>query len=310
MLQQKTILRNLTNTKTYSAFLSVSLFFLSLHLYAQGPKVKLIVKGNAITEDTVKAAFYLKGGQPFLGTQWTTAGSNIFYNTGNIGIATGSPSEKLSVNGNAIVSGSIFAGYLKGIDNSPATFDSIKVTGLSGTGQRLLAVSGSGNIVTANVNSFGWQLSGNSSTSAATNFLGTTDTADMVFKTNSQERIRITSTGDHPGNVGIGTNDPHKKLHVLTTHTLCVNCPQSHEGIRLEDQIYDSQLNTTDINAWDLQPFASLNFAIKRPNETPKLVITSGGFVGIGTTAPGKTLEVNGTGKFTGDVSLMGNTGI
>ncbi|WP_210149210.1 hypothetical protein [Chryseobacterium scophthalmum] len=47
-----------------------------------------------------------------------------------------------------------------------------------------------------------WNLTGNSGTNASTNFLGTSDTNDLVLKTNNQERFRINSIG----NVGIGTN--------------------------------------------------------------------------------------------------------
>jgi len=50
----------------------------------------------------------------------------------------------------------------------------------------------------------GWNLTGNGGTTAGTNFIGTTDANDLVFKTNSNEQVRITSNG----NVGIGTNSP------------------------------------------------------------------------------------------------------
>lgn len=56
-------------------------------------------------------------------------------------------------------------------------------------------------ITTANANSYTWQLTGNSGTNAATNFLGTTDGVDLAFRTDNTERMRISSSG----NVGIGT---------------------------------------------------------------------------------------------------------
>lgn len=51
-----------------------------------------------------------------------------------------------------------------------------------------------------------WNLTGNSGTSPTTNYLGTSDSQDLVLKTNNLERIRISSTG----NIGIGMNpDPN-----------------------------------------------------------------------------------------------------
>ncbi len=63
-----------------------------------------------------------------------------------------------------------------------------------------------------------WALLGNAGTTAGTNFLGTTDAVDMVFKTNNTEWMRILSTG----NVGIGTSTPGAKIGFpdLTVSTL------------------------------------------------------------------------------------------
>jgi hypothetical protein len=55
-----------------------------------------------------------------------------------------------------------------------------------------------------------WSLFGNAGTNPTTNFLGTTDNKDLVFKTNSFERMRITKDGW----VGIGTVTPKAALEV------------------------------------------------------------------------------------------------
>lgn len=56
--------------------------------------------------------------------------------------------------------------------------------------------------IIANANAQSWNISGNSGTSGSSNFMGTTDNQDLVFKTNNTERIKISSNG----NIGIGTN--------------------------------------------------------------------------------------------------------
>ena len=55
-----------------------------------------------------------------------------------------------------------------------------------------------------------WSLTGNVSTTAGTNFVGTTDSTALVFKTNSSEAMRIASGG----NVGIGDTSPDDLLNI------------------------------------------------------------------------------------------------
>jgi hypothetical protein len=58
--------------------------------------------------------------------------------------------------------------------------------------------------------SAGWTTLGNAGTVAATNFLGTTDAIDLVFRTNNTEKMRILSAG----NVGINNTTPLVALDI------------------------------------------------------------------------------------------------
>lgn len=55
-----------------------------------------------------------------------------------------------------------------------------------------------------------WNLTGNTGTTAGTNFIGTTDSQDFVLKTNNTERLRTLSAG----NIGIGVPAPTASLHI------------------------------------------------------------------------------------------------
>lgn len=59
-----------------------------------------------------------------------------------------------------------------------------------------------------------WGLTGNSGTNTSANFIGTTDSTQLVIKTSNAERIRISETG----NVGIGTTVPAALLHLKDGH--------------------------------------------------------------------------------------------
>ncbi len=222
-------------------------------------------------------------------------------NTGNFGINTTNPGEKLEVNGNIKGSGNLI------------------LSSLAGGGNRVIMVDQNGTLFPANQFSGGfWTTTGNTGTNDVSDFIGTTDFEDLVFKTKGAERMRITGRLDndnHIGLVGIGTSAPEKEVHVFTTHTVslgppvvfdpCPNCEGpsdngsgstgTHNGIRLEDKTTVQQNMNIIHSVFDIEPmFNQLRLG---PPQSP--IMTLDGYntnrrVGIGTTLPRARLDVEG----------------
>jgi hypothetical protein len=95
---------------------------------------------------------------------------------------------------------------------------SVDLSSLLGTDEQDLSIVGDSLLITngqgVDLSQYGadWKLLGNAGTNPATNFLGTTDAQDLVFRTNNIERIRTLSSN---GNVGINTNNPLHKLMIV-----------------------------------------------------------------------------------------------
>jgi hypothetical protein len=151
----------------------------SIGVNTTSPSSVLAVKQNGIgftQEDTTgnsKIGFFTVNGNAWLQTHSDTdlsfATSNgptqmvLQKTTGNLGINTLSPSEKLEV-----------AGKTKTTD--------LQVTNGAGTGKILISDT-VGNATWQTAAAFpGWTTTGNAGTNPATNFIGTTDDKDLVFK--------------------------------------------------------------------------------------------------------------------------------
>ncbi|GBD04586.1 hypothetical protein HRbin20_00151 [bacterium HR20] len=149
------------------------------------------------------------GGSATIGTGLTVSsgGAAITGNStvsGTLGVSSDvSVGGNLSVTGNATLSGASVA--VPSIPGSSTATDVVVRTGSGGLEYR--AASGL-------VSGFAWGLTGNVGTNPSVNFLGTTDAVDLVVRTNSAERLRITSSGIvQIQNQASGT--PTTQLHVL-----------------------------------------------------------------------------------------------
>ncbi|MGC9314342.1 MAG: tail fiber domain-containing protein, partial [bacterium] len=138
---------------------------------------------------------------PYTQVQTSTAVPYVQFDGGTqrVGIGTTSPGYNLHVAGSARVNSLNINGAYSLPTSAGTTSEYLRGDGTWGT------PSGGGS---------GWSLTGNSGTTAGTNFVGTTDAQDLVFKTNNTEDVRITTAGE----LAIGNfSNPEAMLEIRET---------------------------------------------------------------------------------------------
>ena len=209
-------------------------------------------------------------------SQWTTTGSDIYYNTGKVGIGTATPDTRLDLNGGTISMGALgAAGEIR--------FRTTFANNASG-GSGLTAADHDG----ANVD--GLNIYGHDGVS--------------IF-THQTERVTV----QYGGNVGIGATAPNSPLDVVNS----VNQQEStavqrgvfhvastYAGTGANMAVFE---NTNAAGGSQLDIFTAAQYVTglqARENQVTgavkSLVLNPvGGNVGIGTTTPSTALQVNGT---------------
>ena len=233
------------------------------------------------------------GGAGNLSIYDATGGGNVLITgnggIGNVGIGTNAPGSKLTVvantNGNDGLS-------VSNTSTGASAQAFLTVVAQSWTGVALAQNQATGNVL-----------------------IYTADNVPLTFSTNAAERMRITAAG----NVGIGTSSPTTKLTVSgsgfnggsgtfisTTNgnSVAVNGINA-AGVNDSAYIYLSDGTNAGFVGLTAQnapgTVGSLRFSVAG---TEYARIQPNGNVGIGTSAPGYLLTVNGTGSFAGAVSV------
>lgn len=93
-------------------------------------------------------------------------------------------------------------------------------------------------------NTTGWIITGNAGLTAGTNFLGTTDAVDLVFKTNNTEALRITSAGAYDTTLGAGIL--HSDASGILTSSAIVNADISGSAAIDATKIADGSVTNTE----------------------------------------------------------------
>ncbi len=155
------------------------------------------------------------------------------------------------------------------------------------------------------LNNLSWGLLGNTGTNPAINFVGTTDSKDLAFRSNSIEGMRL-QVG---GNVGIGTNNPTANLHLYSSTSIFTRfLIESATGYPMQTMIVDGAgLNNKNFITYadltgdlfftvgnDAQTAATNWLQMNRNGITINKVLFPHGNIGIATPTPLNLLDVNG----------------
>jgi hypothetical protein len=242
--------------------------------------------------------------------------------TGNVGIGTAAPTERLQVSdGNVAITntdntarqlrlyepsgaGTNFTAFRAQAQASDIIYTlPASLTPTSAVGAGILQTDASGNLSwlspTALVTGSAWALTGNSGTNPAVNFLGTADAQPLVIRTNNTERVRVTATG----NVGIGTAAPTERLQVSDGNVAITNTDNTARQLRL----YEPSGSGTNFTAFRAQAQASDIIYTLPASLTPTSAVGAGI---LQTDASGNLSWLNPTALVTGSAwALTGNSG-
>lgn len=234
---------------------------------------------------------------------------------GDVGIGSHIPSARLHVRGGNVLIDTVgtTSGQLQFRNPQGTASTSIRAGFQTSDIEYWLPTAGptvNGQVLTSNTNgvmqwadmtSQAWALTGNSGTSASTNFIGTTDANDVVFKRDNTERARVTNAGLRV----LQNGTPRSSVWTLSVQnitgsagstvieflnsTAAVDGGGAFVGLRGTGAVGDT------LSMWNHQggPITFLTGTANRSNLT-RMRIEPNGNVGIGTNTASTLLDVDG----------------
>ncbi len=167
--------------------------------------------GMGINQTSSFANIQWAFGDKFLEVKIDTAGGSNYISIGtsqmmSVPYALYAKTSGVALIGAAGVTGATGVTGVTGVTGASGITGAAGTTGLTGA-------TGADGALNA------WSLLGNAGTNLSTNFIGTTDPQDLVFKTSGMEKMRVQAGG----NVGIGTAAPHSIFEVVDTSVILLS---------------------------------------------------------------------------------------
>ena len=254
---------------------------------AQGSSGQFLISGGAGAPTWTSSA----------SSQWTTSGTNIYYNSGNVGIGTASPSDALTLgSGSIIITNSAATGNAVYF-NQNSVYGGFDIEGVSQTGAQTLNFGVNTNRGKPWNSTYDGLWMRIDTRPAYTGFHFFKKAATTTTET---ELMTILSNG----NVGIGTTSPQTPLHVISAeggpgsgnaaYGLLVTAGPGNRAVNIGTNGTAGWIQSAYTNNIGIGNYLALN-----PN---------GGNVGIGTTSPAYALDVSSFGVDGGTIRIASSS--